>query len=91
MIDVRQLKNNKSIIEIKPGDWNPQYWKPIIRELSFSDEQIIFRINHIDDSGLVSVVLKYWLKYSKTIFVETRHNWIKEVLKLAFQDEVKFR
>ncbi len=95
MIQVRFLNKNNSNrlnnrIEITPGNWEPEKWKPILKRLSASKKQTIFEINQIDYNGLVMVVLNYWLKFKNSILIKTNQEWIKEVFNVAFDENVKF-
>ncbi len=94
MIQVRSLEKydsnqSQNIIEIIPGNWEPEKWKTVLQRLTASKRQTIFRINHIDDNGLLMVVLRYWLQFNDTITMETKHEWIEKVLEIAFQEKVK--
>lgn len=81
-----------TIVEFLRQEGSAFDWEHRLKELAKSDRPVIFRVNYIDDNGLVFVLIQHWLQYTttQTAFVETSVPGIRNMLKLLLEDRVAF-
>ena len=81
------------IVEFLPREGDASTWESQIEDLARSGAKVVFRINYIDPSGLVFLLLmRHWLRYAtpKIIHVETSVPGIRAILKLQLGELVTF-
>lgn len=93
MIEIKIYENDMqgiAIVEIFRGEWNPHSWESTLEELAKSEKDTVFRINHFDSEGFVSVVIRFWLRYRDKIFIETSIPWIRKLLESVHGEKITF-
>lgn len=65
-------------------------WESMIEKYAKSDKKILFVIKDIDDDGIVSVLIRFWLQFRDEIQIKTSKPWMNEVIRLVHGTKVTF-
>lgn len=99
-LKIRHPKGHKSNIYVDIEVFYPEIeeeqrifelnWEEKIKELTASQKRVVFCIKKLDNDGIISVILRLWLRYCNLVLVKTSEPVVKTVLSIMHKEKIKF-